>query len=346
MKTKIGFALIYLIAFCSTQAQYFDGSGVFPIDTILTFEEAHSEFIVLAENSIWARTTAGKEGLTNHDSSWSLLTDTASTNVREGDHYFDLRIPNTMLVGDTNDFPWYDDHFPNSTFYSVWNYYLGFKHQFNINGDNFATVLFKEQDENDFDTLANTSNGAFAFYERCEEFNINQCNGIWSHDVHQFTGVDNQEWFYTAFHFQEFPVKKKHTQKIDNDFLKDTTTFRFAFHAAASDAGGPGWAINQLKVLTYICTENCPTSITAQANDDRLKIHPNPVGSTMHVSLDEIASKAGAIKILDTRGQVLQTARLENRDEYTLEVLTLKSGIYLLLIADGEKVYTKRFVKL
>lgn len=75
-------------------------------------------------------------------------------------------------------------------------------------------------------------------------------------------------------------------------------------------------------------------------------VHPNPVNSSMTVTLDgEFAADALAEVISQNGAVVLTRALAEKSSSQTVDTADLPAGIYTLRITNGNRVYTKRFVK-
>jgi hypothetical protein len=103
-----------------------------------------------------------------------------------------------------------------------------------------------------------------------------------------------------------------------------------------------GWQINGLNGYVVTNVENIP-----EQNFDVL-VFPNPVEDRVNVAFP-LQKQPRAIKIdlIDNLGKVLQS--IEKRDimveTIAIDLGTLKEGMYLIKVVDGQKVLVKKIVK-
>jgi len=91
------------------------------------------------------------------------------------------------------------------------------------------------------------------------------------------------------------------------------------------------------------------TPITSLANTTdgnfEVRLFPNPVGDLLSVELPELKSNTVQIELLSLEGRVLYTKSGNSQSVFTLNISTLKQGLYLCRIYNGDKVYTQKFIK-
>ncbi len=72
-------------------------------------------------------------------------------------------------------------------------------------------------------------------------------------------------------------------------------------------------------------------------------MYPNPVtGDVLNIILQNDETENVIFKITNLLGQVIKKGNLHDD---TIDLYTLKSGIYLLEINDGEEKMVRRFIK-
>lgn len=78
-----------------------------------------------------------------------------------------------------------------------------------------------------------------------------------------------------------------------------------------------------------------------QVND--MLVFPNPVSNILHVELPENRGEVMQMTIVDTKGKVLLLN--DDLNQSTIDCSNLPSGVFVLMLHDGERQYVKRFVK-
>ena len=98
---------------------------------------------------------------------------------------------------------------------------------------------------------------------------------------------------------------------------------------------------------------NSPTlskTITSKADLSNallsLRLSPNPVHNTLHVSINGQQNKTSELYILSASGVVIKNIHSLNSTEVPLDISSLVNGVYFIKIISGDKVMYKRFVKL
>lgn len=349
---KISFTLMLVISIQSFGQGGYSGSGYFPIDTVFTILLNDSNFIKIPENSIWHKSNKGKTGLTNPDTSLVLVTDTNNINVSEGSYYFDLDVPNEMIMGGENSeiFQNYNNWYAGPGFENIfWNYEIVIEHQHNIFDENFGTLLYKEGSSLPFDTLGKWYSSGIHYPLRLINSTTNLYpDGYFPYpENHKVTGMRNTDWFYTWLTYEFLPASTKSATLETKNYLEDTTTLRIIYHSFDSLTGGPGWMIKSISLRTYICTSNCPTDIQDISNINTIgEIYPNPVGSQFIFKPYNSTGDQLNYNILNSLGQVVPTHCQKAEDSYLFSVSELNQGVYFLMVSDQNKSYTQRFIKL
>jgi hypothetical protein len=86
------------------------------------------------------------------------------------------------------------------------------------------------------------------------------------------------------------------------------------------------------------------TGISENENASSLLLYPNPANENITVQISSITGDYMA-NIYDARGRLVITQKLSGTSENTIGISGLKKGLYLINITDGERSFTKRFVK-
>jgi len=97
-------------------------------------------------------------------------------------------------------------------------------------------------------------------------------------------------------------------------------------------------------VFTPPNTCSAALGVKEQASTIDLKIYPNPVSSTLNISLKEVLATA-TIEIIDIVGKQQVLQHETNVTKIVINVNDLQAGIYFVKITTGEKSITKKFVK-
>lgn len=112
--------------------------------------------------------------------------------------------------------------------------------------------------------------------------------------------------------------------------------------------GNPNWeiyldsAINEITSFLYPKVQSTIGLNEIQANEIEFEAYPNPCNSSITINLDK---QYGNIKIslMTISGEVCQYISLQNTANYTLNLLSLNNGIYLLKIElDNNILLTKK----
>jgi hypothetical protein len=325
-------------------AQYNSGYGYFPIDKVFSIDTEDSIYFEIPSNTAWHKSKHGKPGLEYSDNQISMITDTNTINVRQGVYYFDLRVPNKMITGDSTLF---GDYIA-SAYNVLWNYDIIIQHKHNISANSNGLVLFRESDQNEFDTLGKpdyysypnvaVSNSDTDIYLTYNTFDYPE--------YYKIHGIHNDKWNYTWFWYQFFPVKHATAQQTQTSFFQDTTTIRFVYDSPDNLTGGPGWLIKNIRIRTYICTSDCPSSIKEYATYKNVTTYPNPAQNKLKINFNAIAiPDVFTLKVVSIFGQQFPVNYSKNYDDIELDVSRLNNGLYMILVQDKNTIYKTSFMK-
>ncbi|NNK80087.1 MAG: T9SS type A sorting domain-containing protein, partial [Flavobacteriales bacterium] len=89
---------------------------------------------------------------------------------------------------------------------------------------------------------------------------------------------------------------------------------------------------------------NEPSSIPEMSNEVDLNIYPNPSENSLTVEAqDNILIRA--YEIFDISGKSVLSERIRTSDRFSIDISTLKSGIYLIRFENSRGISMKRFAK-
>ncbi|MBU6324126.1 MAG: T9SS type A sorting domain-containing protein [Bacteroidetes bacterium] len=98
--------------------------------------------------------------------------------------------------------------------------------------------------------------------------------------------------------------------------------------------------------LPVVCWESCQacgaSAVTEQMSSN-LRIFPNPANGQVHIEMETAASQGADISIMNTIGQEVLKSRFEQgRLDTTLDISSLRSGIYLINIKGKEQSWSQK----
>lgn len=122
-------------------------------------------------------------------------------------------------------------------------------------------------------------------------------------------------------------------------YLNDNTQYFVYVRAACDDRGVKGFSDwYETSFTTWaLGVEN------VSRDDQLINIYPNPVGSELHLSLNN-AINSGKLSIVDITGKVMITKNIEQSTS-TINVSTLPQGIYLLQFSNETHTQHVKFIK-
>ena len=89
---------------------------------------------------------------------------------------------------------------------------------------------------------------------------------------------------------------------------------------------------------TY-CSPCTTTIINKSITIPSILVYPNPAGNTLHFKGHE---NIDDVRIIDNLGKVMKTEMISDN---TMNIESLKQGIYLIEILCGDKIITKKLIK-
>jgi hypothetical protein len=103
-------------------------------------------------------------------------------------------------------------------------------------------------------------------------------------------------------------------------------------------------------VQVYICTSAAnskPVVSMASAQTNKSVIYPNPVNNMLNISFNQKQFTSNIqLSIIDVNGRTVITNKVTNsNDAHSINVSTLKPGLYILKISDGTNEEKLKFVK-
>jgi len=112
----------------------------------------------------------------------------------------------------------------------------------------------------------------------------------------------------------------------------------------SKSGGAQSIVLSEIKILTF-------TPITGLPDDAKdfldFRLYPNPVGDFMSVELPKSNDNSVRIELLSLEGRVLYTQSGDSQTEsaITINVSSLKQGLYLCRILNDNKINTQKFIK-
>jgi hypothetical protein len=110
------------------------------------------------------------------------------------------------------------------------------------------------------------------------------------------------------------------------------------------ETGGDDAACSQLQL-----TEGDPAATKNLADEVSLKSYPNPVGGTLSLEINSEISGTFELRIYNLLGQIIKSKQLDLRtgeNKENINLSDLAKGSYLLQLTDGEKMMSRKIVKL
>ncbi len=110
------------------------------------------------------------------------------------------------------------------------------------------------------------------------------------------------------------------------------------------ETGGDNAACNQLEL-----TEGDPVATKDLSEEVSLIVFPNPVSDVLNIEINSEVTGTFEARIYNLFGQVVQIKQIDlitGENKMNLNVSDLPKGNYLLQVVDGEKMMSRKFVKL
>lgn len=104
---------------------------------------------------------------------------------------------------------------------------------------------------------------------------------------------------------------------------------------------------NNLWTSSNLIATGCQSTatITEIANNDALKLYPNPVQNELNIELSMDAEEVTSFHIINTVGQEVMTVSRTFNNNTSIDISSLPDGIYLIQIENASSSLTHRFVK-
>ena len=113
-----------------------------------------------------------------------------------------------------------------------------------------------------------------------------------------------------------------------------------------NDGGIPSFATSSIRYLSFTSKPSGGVGNVKQ-DANKFRIYPIPVHNELNVSFISVLSEKSQIDIWGIDGKILFTKILKEEftQQFTIDLSTLKSGIYFIRLYDGKESTIKRFVK-
>ncbi|MBK7695420.1 MAG: T9SS type A sorting domain-containing protein [Saprospiraceae bacterium] len=89
---------------------------------------------------------------------------------------------------------------------------------------------------------------------------------------------------------------------------------------------------------------DCLTAVNNTLKEKDWKIYPNPTSHEPRIEIQE--NEIGSFKIFDLHGKEMNIPILGSEGNYFAKVEVLKSGVYFLEWAHGNKKYHKKWIRI
>lgn len=118
-------------------------------------------------------------------------------------------------------------------------------------------------------------------------------------------------------------------------FVMDTTLF---FSAEYDTSGVELWAIyaDTSKVVPP------PPATVLETDGGDFSLYPNPSGGSFVITLDKQERKDVTVKIYDLSGRILQHKLTRSGQQIVIDIYGAASGVYIVHVEAGDKLYTRR----
>ena len=114
----------------------------------------------------------------------------------------------------------------------------------------------------------------------------------------------------------------------------------------------PDGAIDPCGNSTYGETEDYTVNITGSGTSSLqnlslsgAKIYPNPTNDKVFVDVTGIKDELKSVSVMDVSGRSIQNVKVENNGLIEVDLSSLSSGVYSLLLKGNNSSYTKRVIK-
>ncbi len=101
---------------------------------------------------------------------------------------------------------------------------------------------------------------------------------------------------------------------------------------------GSYWVVSESKVFNT----SWVNAVNEVALQGQISLTPNPTSGILKVQLDQSITGETNIQVFSMNGKLVQSQKMENANELTLDLSDNNNGIYLVRIVNGEKAATQR----
>lgn len=102
---------------------------------------------------------------------------------------------------------------------------------------------------------------------------------------------------------------------------------------------------NDTAIVTLDVSFSCNYLGLEDLNSLKFKVFPNPTSDVLNIEMDGANSSAITIQVVELAGKVLTTQNYTSGELLTVDIATLSTGTYMLLVSDGLAERTVRIVK-
>jgi len=152
----------------------------------------------------------------------------------------------------------------------------------------------------------------------------------------ELLNIQTGERFYSEITNEESTSFSKSTIEIDESWLTNLDSLTILFTAYGSD---PESGLDEFGYSIFFVDDVVAdfTLSTDSAEENRLKLYPNPASDFLKVDCFESISK---VSIFNISGQKLNLVYEQNR----LDLNSLPSGVYFLILETEKRVFSERFI--
>lgn len=130
------------------------------------------------------------------------------------------------------------------------------------------------------------------------------------------------------------------------DEMKKLTFSAGNFIVNKNDGGIPSFATSSIRYLSFTLNPSGGVGNVKQTANNFM-IYPIPAHNELNISFTSLLSKKSQIDIWGIDGKILYTKILKEEltQQFTIDLSTLKSGIYFIRLYGDKEMTIKRFIK-
>ncbi|MFN0276518.1 MAG: T9SS type A sorting domain-containing protein [Chitinophagales bacterium] len=139
--------------------------------------------------------------------------------------------------------------------------------------------------------------------------------------------------------------QKEHTSKLKQRLtgLACSTTYEYQVAAVCTDGVEVG--VSEYSAIATFTTGACRLSGVDGSDDIAISISPNPAQSFINLYTDGFETETITIEVYNVLGERITGMEVQLEDIVQLDVSTLQSGVYTVIISDGSQSIADQFVK-